>query len=56
MINLSLESLTRSDTNRDVQPQKVARGSIIQIKKVEGFYYLHSENKGADQLGDLPRS
>ena len=37
-----------SDTNRAVQPQKMARGLTSQIKKVEG--YQCSENKGADQL------
>ena len=42
--------LARSDTNRAVHPQKMARGLKIQIEKVEGLYYLCSENKGADQL------
>ena len=28
----------------------MARGLKFQIKKVEGLYYLCSENKGADQL------
>ena len=37
----------RSDTNRAVQAQKMARGWI---KKVEDLYYLYSENKGDDQL------
>ena len=41
---------TRSDTNRAVQSQKTARGLKFRIKKVEGLYYLCSENKGADQL------
>ena len=41
---------TRSDTNRVVQPQKMARGFIIWIKKIEGLYNLYSESKGADQL------
>ena len=41
---------TRSDTNRAVQSQKTARGLNFRIKKVEGLYYLCSENKGADQL------
>ena len=37
---------TRSDANRVVQPQKMARG----LKEEEGLYYLCSGNKGADQL------
>ena len=41
---------TRSDTNQAVQLQKIARGWKFQIYKVEGLYYLCSENKGADQL------
>ena len=41
---------TWSDTNQAVQLQKIARGLNFQIKKVDGFYYLCSENKGADQL------
>ena len=50
---------TWSNTNQAVQLQKMARGLKFQIKKVEGFYYLCSENKGADQLrgyreADLP--
>ena len=40
----------RSDTNWAVQPQKMARGLKVLIYKVEGLYYLCSENKGADQL------
>ena len=39
-----------SDTNRAVQPLKMARGLKFRIKKVEGLYYLCSGNKGADQL------
>ena len=31
---------TRSDTNRAVQSQKMARGLKFRIKKVEGLYYL----------------
>ena len=31
---------TRSDTNRAVQPQKMARDLKFRIKKVEGSYYL----------------
>ena len=41
---------TRSDINRAVQPQKMARGLKFRILKVEGLFYLCSENKGADQL------
>ena len=40
---------TRSDTNRAVQPHKIARDFKFRIQKVEGMYYLCSENKGADQ-------
>ena len=42
--------LTRSDTDQAVQLQKMARGLKLRIKKVEGLYYLCSENKDADQL------
>ena len=41
---------TRSDTNRAVQPQKMARGLKFRFKKVEGLYHLCNINKGADQL------
>ena len=41
---------TRSDTNHAVQLQNIARDLKFRIKKVEGLYYLCSENKGADQL------
>ena len=34
-----------SDTNRAVQPQKIARGLKFWILKEEGLYYLCSENK-----------
>ena len=47
---MSLECLTRSDTNRAVQPQKMARGLKFRIQEVEGLYYLCSKNKDADQL------
>ena len=33
-----------------MQVQKMARGLKFRIQKVEGLYYLCSENKGADQL------
>ena len=39
-----------SDTNRAVQPQKIARGMKFRIKEEEGLYYPCSQNKGADQL------
>ena len=42
--------LNRSDKNRAVQAQKIARGWKFQIKKVEELYYPCRENKGADQL------
>ena len=42
-----------SDTNRAVQPQKMARGLKFRIKKEEGLYYLCSGNKGADREADL---
>ena len=38
----------RSDTNRAVQPQKMARGLKFLIWEVEGFYFLYGENKGTD--------
>ena len=41
---------TWSDTNQAVQLKKMARGLKFRIQKVEGLYYLCSENKGADQL------
>ena len=40
----------RSDTNRAVQLQKMARNLKFHIVVVEELYYLGSENKGADQL------
>ena len=40
----------RSDTNRPVQRQKMARGLNFRIKKEEELHYSCSENKGADQL------
>ena len=41
---------TRSDTNRAVQAQKMARGRKFLIYKVKELYYPCSESKGADQL------
>ena len=41
----------RFDTNPSVQAhQKMARGWLFWIKKVEALYFPCSENKGADQL------
>ena len=51
--NLSLGFLTRSETNPAVQSQKMVRGLKFWIYEVEGLHYLCSENKGADQPGDL---
>ena len=39
-----------TQTNRAVQPQKIARSLKFRIKEVEGLYYPCSEKKGADQL------
>ena len=36
--------------NEAVQLMKIARGLKFRIKKVNGLYYLCSENKDADQL------
>ena len=46
----SLGFSTRSDTNQAVQSKKMTRCLKFGIKKVEGSYYICSENKGADQL------
>ena len=37
--------LTRSNTNRAVQPQKMARGLKFRILEVVGSYYLSIEKK-----------
>ena len=50
MRNPTLWFQTWSDTNQAVQLQKMARGLKFLITKVEGLYYLCSENKGTDQL------
>ena len=42
--------LSRSDTNRAVQAQKMARDCKFWIKKGEELYYPCSKNEGADQL------
>ena len=41
---------TRSDTNRAVQSQQMARGLEFRIQVDKGLHYTCSENKGADQL------
>ena len=43
--NLPSGFMTRSDTNRAVHPQKMARGLEFFILEEEGLYYLCSENK-----------
>ena len=40
----------RSDTNRAVQAQKIARCGKFWIYEEDDLYYPFSENKGADQL------
>ena len=50
MRNLSSGFLTRSDTTRAVQQQKMVRGLKFRIQEVEGLYYHCSENKDVDQL------
>ena len=42
--------LTRSDTNRAVEPQKQARSLKFRMYGEEGLYFLCSKNKGGDQL------
>ena len=42
--------------NQAVQLQKNARGLKFWIEKVDGFYYLCSQNKGADQLRSYPEA
>ena len=46
----------RSNTNRAVQPQKMAVCLKFRISEVEGLYYLCSKNNGADQLHGLLHS
>ena len=41
---------TWSKTNQAIQLQKMAKGLKFRIEKVKGWYYLCSENKGADEL------
>ena len=42
--------LNRSDTNRPVQSQKMARGLKFRIYEEEELYYPCKENKGAEPL------
>ena len=51
--SLSSGYLTRFDTNRTVQTQKMARGLKFLILEVKGLYYLCSENNGTVQLRGL---
>ena len=44
---------TWSDTNQDVQLQKMARGLKFQIQKVEGLYYLCFEKKKASLFSHM---
>ena len=39
-----------SDTNQAVQLQKIPSGLKFRIQKVEGLFYLCSENKGTDHI------
>ena len=48
--NMCSGFLTRSNTEQDVQPQKMARSLKFQTYNVDGVFYLCRENKGADQL------
>ena len=48
--NMSSGFATRSDTNRAVQPYKMVKGLKFLIQKVEGWHYLRSVYKGADQM------
>ena len=48
--NLFSRFPTRSDTNRPVQLQKMARSLKFWLQAEEELYYPSSENKGADQL------
>ena len=48
--NWSLGFPTRSDTNRPLQLQEMARRLNFRNYEEEEVYYLCSENKGADQL------
>ena len=41
---------TKSHTNRAVQPHKMARGLKFRTWEEEGFFFLRSENKDAEQF------
>ena len=49
-VNRSSGFLTRSDTNKAVQSQRMARSSKFRIYEVERLYYQCSENQATDQL------
>ena len=42
--------MTRSDTNRAAQSQKMDRDLKLRNKEADRLYYQCSENKDADQL------
>ena len=46
----TMSDTNRTDTNRPVQAQKLARDWKIWIEKVEELCYSCSENKGTDLL------
>ena len=48
--NRSLGFLTRSDTNRAVQLQKIVRDTKFGFRKKRDFTILVAKTKGADQL------
>ena len=50
MVSMSPLERKLANRNRAVLPQKMARSLKLQILKVEGLYYLRSDNKGADHL------
>ena len=45
-----MRKTNKSNTNRAVQAQMMAKGWKFWLKKVEELYYPCSEQKGADQL------
>ena len=47
---------TRSDTNRAVQSQMIAKSLKFLMNEEEGLYYSCSENKGTDQLRDYRKA
>ena len=50
--NLSSVFMTRSNTNRTVQPHQMTSALKLRIKEVNEFYYPCSESKGPDLLHD----